>query len=440
MRKKSLLCALVFSSCVLCSLWCSRGWAQDETANEGERRPAFDFTLNLSVGLSSYEDSAGEQAVYQKYGVFPEFSYGRWGLGFDLSLELDGDFHLMDLDNDGHPDRWTTLHDYITRIHYVRYGKKGDPLYGRIGAFDSRTLGHGLVMERYSNTVFYPQVIQLGFDFNMDGELFSFPYVGFEAVADDVLDWDIVGVRLYARPLAGSAKPLLKRLEFGGTFVTDQDPQENPLDVPEDDSASEGVSEYGVDVELPLLEKDRTSLLAYADWAKIVDGGSGALLGSTLTYGWLALLGQLRFNGEGFAHAYFDSFYERDRGGKSASLAAYGEFYVGYLIGTEMSVLDTVTFSFRLTDGIGGPEMPRVIAAVDTGEKFSRKLGIAVSYDMRNIESFSDLFSEDDSLIRLTLGYKLGAAADIVFTFERAYSPYSLDPADRIYIDTRFSF
>jgi hypothetical protein len=59
---------------------------------------------------------------------------------------------------------------------------------------------------------------------------------------------------------------------------------------------------------------------------------------------------------------------------------------------------------------------------------------------MRDVETFSDLYSDENSLIRFTLGYRLGAAADIVFTFERAYSPYSLNPADRIYVDTRFSF
>jgi hypothetical protein len=425
-------------------MWCPGGFAQEEKTNEDEQRPRFDFTMNLSVGLSSYEDSAGVQRIYQKYGVFPEFGYGRWGLELDLSLELDGDFHLMDLNNDGDPDRWTTLHDYLTRIHYLRYGQKGDPLYGRIGAFDSYTLAHGLIMERFSDTVFYPQVIQLGLNFDMDGALFSFPYIGLEAVVDDVLDWDIVGVRFYAKPLAGAANPLLKRLEFGGTVVTDQDPQENPLDVPEDDPASEGVTEYGADVELPLLEKERTSLVAYADWAKIVDGGSGALIGSTFTHGWLALLGQLRFLGKDFTHAYFDSFYEVDRGepptGKFDSLAAYGEFYMGYLVGTEMSAQDAVTFSFMLSDGIGDPEGLRVIAAVGTGEKLSQKLDIALFYDMRDVETFSDLYSDENSLIRFTLGYRLGAAADIVFTFERAYSPYSLNPADRIYVDTRFSF
>jgi hypothetical protein len=440
MRKKSLLGLLVFSSCALWSPGGSGAFGQDQTAQEGEPRPKLGFTMNLSIGLSSYEDSTGTRLAYQNFGVFPEFTYGKWGLGLDLSLELDGDFRLRDLDNDGDPDRWTTLHDYLTRVHYLRYGQKGDPLYGKIGAFDSYTLGHGLIMDRFSNTLFRPQVIQLGLNLDVDGAGFSFPYIGFEAIADDVLDWDVIGVRLYARPLAGATNALLKRLEFGGTFVTDQDPQENPLNVPEDNPASESVSEYGLDAELPVLEKDRTSLVVYADWAKIVDGGSGALVGSTFTCRGIALLGQLRFFGREFAPAYFDSFYERERGGKRVTLAAYDEFTVGYLVGTEMSILDAVSFSFRWTDGIGDPEGPSVLAAVGTGENVFPKIDVELSYDKKDIENFSGFFSEENSLIKLTLGYKLGAAARIVFTFERVYSPYSLTPADRTYMETQFSF
>jgi hypothetical protein len=396
--------------------------------------------MNLSIGLSSYEDSTGTRLAYQNFGIFPEFSYGRWGLGLDLSLEFDGDFHLRDLDNDGVPDRWTSLHDYLTRIYFLRYGRKGDPLHGRIGAFDSITLGHGLVMDGYSNTLFRPQVIQLGLNLDVDGALFSFPYFGFEMVADDVLDWDVIGVRLYARPLARASNTLLKRLEFGGTFVTDQDPQENPLDVPEDNPASEGVSVYGVDVELPLLEKERTSLVAYADWAKIVDGGSGALVGSTFTYRRLTLLGQLRFFGKEFVPAYFDSFYERDRGGKYATLAAYDEFYAGYLVGTEMNILDAVSFSFTWDDGIGDPDGPHVLAAVGTRDNVFPRFDVALSYDKKDIKSFSDLISEENSLIRFTLGYRLGSSAKIILTIERAYSPFSLTPADRTYVETQFLF
>ena len=63
--------------------------------------------------------------------------------------------------------------------------------------------------------------------------------------------------------------------------MTDLDPQEVPTDSPEDNSASESVTEFGIDVEAPLLERQDMSVIAYADWAKISGKGSGSFIGST---------------------------------------------------------------------------------------------------------------------------------------------------------------
>ena len=434
MLKKSLLFFFIFS------LWSSRAFAQAETAPGGEKRPELGFTMNLSIGLSSYEDSTGTQLAFQKFGIFPELSYGKWGLGLDLSLEFDADFRLRDLDNDGHPDRWTTLHDYLTKVYYLRYGVKGDPLYGRIGTFDGYTLGHGLVMNDFSNTIFYPQVIQLGLNLGADGRLLGFPYVGFESVVDDVLDWDILGARLYAHPFAGSKNPIFKGFELGATFVTDADPLERPTDVPEDNPASDGVAEFGIDVEVPLLEKEGMSLVTYADWAKIVEKGSGAFVGGTFTYQWLVLSGQLRFFGRKFAPAYFDSFYERDRAGKYASLDAYTEFYMGYMIGTDLSPFKLLKFSFQWEDGFDDVAGPRVLTGIRTAEGALPKLVASLVYEKKDIDGIDDFFSEADSLLRLTAGYKISPVTKILFVYERTYSPYSLGPADRTFVDTQFSF
>ena len=276
-------------------------FAQENESTEKEK-PKLGFNMNLAIGLSSYEDSNKDQLAFQKFGIFPEFTYGKWGLGLDLTLELDGDFHLRDLDNDGKPDRWSTFWDYVQRIYYLRYGHKGDPLYGRIGAFSSYTLGHGLVMERFSNTLFYPQVIQLGLNLDIDGSLFDFPYIGMESVVDDILDWDIMGIRVYSRPFQGFTTPIVKDMKVGATIVTDLDNKEDPTeDPPGDNSASEsGITEYGLDIEAPLLERQDMSVIAYADWAKISGKGNGSWIGSTFTYKWISILGQLRFLGKQF--------------------------------------------------------------------------------------------------------------------------------------------
>jgi hypothetical protein len=432
-KKSSCLISLFFLlSCVVL-----RARAEDQVPVD---KPKFAFAMNLTIGLSSYEDIAHNQAAFQKLGILPELSYGRWGLGFDLSLEFDADFSLRDLDDDGKPDGWTTLHDYITKVDYLQYGEKGDPLYGRIGTFDGYTMGHGLVMNDFSNTIYYPQIIQLGLNLDVDGRLLSFPYVGFVSVVDDVLDWDILGARLYARPFYDSQNPIFKGFELGATFVTDTDTLELPTEVPEDNPASGRVAEFGIDVEVPLLEKEGMSLVAYADWAKIVERGSGGFVGGAFTYQWLTLSGQIRFLGEEFVPAYFDSFYEEDRAGKYASLDAYTDFYMGYMIGTELDLFKVLEFSFQWEHGLHDVEGPRVLTGIGTADGALPKFAASLVYEKKDIDGIDDFFSEGDSLLRLTAGYKISPVTKILFVYEMTYSPYTLDPAHRAFVDTQFSF
>ena len=40
---------------------------------------------------------------------------------------------------------------FTNTFHHIRYGKKGEDLYAKLGVLDSVTLGHGFIMRRYSN-------------------------------------------------------------------------------------------------------------------------------------------------------------------------------------------------------------------------------------------------------------------------------------------------
>lgn len=437
MLKKLAVILIVLVVCAP-SLYAQTSEESEDIPQETAEKPKLGFTMNFLIGLSSYENIYGEQVSFQKFSFFPEFSYGKWGLGLDFTFEFDGNWELRDLDDNGKADTWTE--DYHQKIYYIRYGYKGDPVYGRIGAFSSYTLGHGLIMEGYSNTLFYPQVVQLGLNLDIDGSAFNFPYVGLESVVDDVLDWDIMGMRVYIRPLTGLHSPILSKLEVGATVVTDNDPQEIPTDAPDDNPASESVTEFGLDVELPLLERQDMSLIAYADWAKISGKGSGSFIGSTYTYGWFKALAQLRFFGKQFVPNYFDAYYERDRATKYASLDAYDEFYVGYLIGTEIGIFNILNFYFSWSDGFNDPEGPRVQTGIGTAENAIRMIDASLMYDKKDIDSLEDFFSEEDSLLQLEIVYKVTRGAAIAFIYQRTYSAYSGDVTGRTLVETRFSF
>jgi hypothetical protein len=433
MWKKGFVIVFIFVFCV------GVVYAQSEQ-REAQDKPRLGFGMDFSLGLSSYEDRDGDQVSFQKFAFFPMFTYGKWGLVLDFTFEFDGDFGLRDLDKDGKADRWTTFSDYVYKIHYLRYGLKTDPVYGLVGQFKSYTLGHGLIMEGFTNTLFYPQVIKLGLNFDFDGRALNFPYFGVQAVVDDVLDWDIIGLRAYLRPLNSVQQPLLKEFTVGATVITDLDPQDDPAEHPGDSSSSESVTEFGIDAEMPLLLREDMSLIAYADWAVIFDKGSGAFLGTTYTYDWLKLMGQLRFFGKQFVAHYFDPFYEIERAVKFNGLDAFDEFYVGYLLGTELGLFNIFNFSFFWTDGFTDVEGPRIQTGIGTLSGTIPKFDIAVSYDKKDIDSFSDFFDEEQSLLAVSLAYHVSPSASIVFLMERAYSPYSGGVANRTFVETRFSF
>jgi hypothetical protein len=322
----------------------------------------------------------------------------------------------------------------------VRYGFRGEPVYGRIGSITDYTFGHGLIMDGYNNTLYYPVVIQPGLDLEVDGTAVDFPFVGVQTLVSDVLDWDIMGMRLYVRPLANVKTPLVSAFTAGATVVTDRDPQESPLEYTEDNPASESVTEFGLDAQMPLMARQDSSLVAYADWAKISGKGSGGLIGSRYTYRWLQLIAQLGFYGKQFAPSYFDAFYERDRATEYASLDEYDEFSLGYLAGTRMDIMGVVFFYFTVEGGFTGPLRPRVQTGVGTAENALPKLSVSLMYDKKNIDSIEEFFSEEDSLMQLEVTYRASPGAAISFIYGRTYSVFTPDVTAQTLVETRFSF
>ncbi len=93
--------------------------------------------------------------IYQQFGLRPDIPFGKFGVGLDLTFRFDEDGNFKD-------DEWDEGRDYIDKLYYLRYGLPGDPFYLRVGALDNVTLGYGLIMRRYANTIQYPEVKRIG--------------------------------------------------------------------------------------------------------------------------------------------------------------------------------------------------------------------------------------------------------------------------------------
>ena len=246
--------------------------------------PTFGFGMNLGLGVQTFNEPG--PVTYQSLSLFPDFSYGKLGIG--LALTLNYNFNgsgssIYIRQADWVPSGFQSfLQIYLAKINYIRWGVKGDPLYVKLGSLDDVTIGDGFIMGDYTNMYFLPQDRHFGLEADVDGNLFSFPFVGVETFAGNLALMDVLGGRVFVRPLASTDIPLLKDMQVGGTLVADTASQPAPVDhrtcrrwlrrAP--------VYVYGGDIRVPLFSvKDTASMIAFTDVATYrllsAVGGSG---------------------------------------------------------------------------------------------------------------------------------------------------------------------
>ncbi len=289
---------------------------------------------NGSIGLVIVDGK-----VYQQFGLRPDIPFGKWGVGLDLTLRFNENGGFKD-------DEWDEPADAIEKVYYVRYGQSGDPVYVRAGALDNVTLGYGIIMKRYSNTIQYPEIKRLGLyteggrgRFGWQAMLNSFREIYRPGLIAGRLNFDtkwedvIVGVTAafdgnqyaalsdrdddgvpdgldYFPGLNDFARrkellTLLEREEIDSLIAWGYIP--NIRRSPKDYSDStEAVLIYGADAAIPILKKQPVSLHLYGQVAGIADFGWGwAFPGLRGVYGPV----ELGFEYRQFEREFFSEFY-----------------------------------------------------------------------------------------------------------------------------------
>jgi hypothetical protein len=401
----------------------------------------FHFGLNLGIGADTfYIASLADNVTYQYLTLSPDVAFGKWGIGLELTLHYtftdQPGVDPVRTEGDWIPDPaldQNYLDVYLPKIKYIRYGFKGDPLYAKLGSIEDGTLGNGFIMNNYDNTLFLPEQRIFGLAFDLDGALFHFPYLGLETFVGNVAHFDVIGARLYARPLAGTQIALLKDLQVGATFATDTDPGLHLDTHPNLDS----VYLYGADLRQPLLNSRAISLAAFTDVAVLgnqnsVGGmvGFGGRLAGVILYG-----AQVRILGENFVPVYFDSTYDLFRGDKYlvASGAVSVPAYTGWLASLGFSLFgDLLVFNasldgpFQQTGTGNYLDWPHFYAQFLVGKGLIPNVSLELSYDKRNLAAkdgfFRDLFSFADAVIRGRLNYSIGAAV-LSLVYDIRYDP-----------------
>jgi hypothetical protein len=406
----------------------------------------------LLTGASIAPSTSPSPETWTRFGFQPDLSFGKIGVGFDLT------FHFMlyktqDAAITLYPGDWVPNYQgngksifdvYLPKIMYVRYGLKGeDPLFAKLGSINDLSLGNGFIMSEYSNMLFMPQQRIFGLDLGIDGALFNFPYVGFEALTGNLARFDVVGGRLFARPLVGTSIPILKNMQVGASVVADTKPY---LYTPTPDAAKP-IAAFGADIVVPILGGKLFPLAAFTDLALDPNqtagwmvGFGGRLLG-IFTYG-----AQVRLLQNGFIPSYFDANYDVFRAKKYdyMQLTPPSGSYAGWYatLGTSL-FSDILVFKATMDGPFKGTgvaplssnpsqtDYPHLRGVLAVNEIPKIPFYLDAFYDKYYIGAvsgfFKDLVDPADAVVGLNLNYKTGAS---VLTL--AYNA-KWDPAAKVF-------
>ena len=183
----------------------------------------------------------------------PDIPLGKFNIGLDVvvlynpnATDTSTQFLAEDAESWDSPSTWLRL------IRYVSYAQPYDPFYFRLGELDYLTIGHGSIMSGYSN------YDRRGLRVNLKK---SNNRYGAETMLNDLGHPIIFGGRLFYRPfLRPENNNLITRLELGGTYLTDIDPD------PQEDGEAP-LTALGVDAGFPIVERSTFRLDLYNDFA-----------------------------------------------------------------------------------------------------------------------------------------------------------------------------
>ena len=324
--------------------------------------------MGMEMGSVTINDTSYSKVVLQ-----PEVRIGRLKLGFYLPViytddlfdpsswyqpggNNEWDFGARYWGSDTYAAIMDTAADIILKVKYLEYGQPlEDPFFVKVGNLHDLTIGHGLIMRDYRNDTDFPAIRRIGVNTGFD-----FGGVGFEALANDLPAAELVGARVYFRPIKKFA------LAIGLSGVADLAAAKDLAGT----AYAAAVDNFmfvspGLDLDLPIVKSNEIlSVRAFADAALTVPyvktsfaspngtvnaglrtdlilnggaprnwGAAAGLMGNVLFVDWRM---EYRYFTGIFKPSFYDSTYERSR-------STYVMDYIGYLDGsTDISTAPTV--------------------------------------------------------------------------------------------------
>jgi len=396
------------------------------------------FNMNGSIGAVALTRD-GVTKVYYEFSMFPEIKIGKLGIGLELVVHFDENNEIL-------KDEWR-LKEYPSKIDYIRWGQKHvDPFYILLGRFRRPvTIGHGLIVNSYSNMAQYPNIRKIGLEFDLDRKKW-----GLEGMTGDITLPEVIAARFYFRPLLFTGIPLIRNLKLGALAGSDTDPDSA------NDTKDDEVTVIGADAELPLLNFRFLSATVFADIAKmqfgnayltfpstspfhIEDGGIGKSAGLCGKIGFLSYRGEYRIVENNFMPGYFDGHYDLDRWkwySTENSTMTKAEYYlrgktkepvkVGPYVEAWFSFFNLLDFrasyeNYNLNKN--DPYYPHLIASASLAKlPWLSQYSFEADYDKRGARTWNDIKQVDQNAILTTkFGYSVAPNVTMFVVIRRSY-------------------
>ena len=283
------------------------------------------FQKGFSVGGALFPAYLGKSLLLEidLYGS-AEFGMLGFGVGLPVRFILDNKDDIETTGGVFPKEDWDDARDWVSILTYFHYGHSGDMFYFYFGEQRNRYVGNGSIVGAYFGDLrlYHPQR-GVNLEVNTD-------YAGLDFFMDDVTPPNVVGGRVYLKPLSFFDKENYgNNLEIGASYFADVFAPENIVGkivekkdglYYDRDIYKSNVQIFGFDISFRLLAMKYYQLSFYTDVNTIVNSGTGMHFGAKHK---LSLPGskdiQILSRWEGramqpdYIPSYFDTFYDIER-------------------------------------------------------------------------------------------------------------------------------
>ena len=278
------------------------------------------FKRGISFGGALYPTYQSKSLLLELdiYGSF-EFSMLGFGLGLPIRFILKNDDDIPTTAKIFPKDDWDDARDWVSILNYFHYGHSGDMFYFYFGEQRNRYVGNGSIVGAYYGDLrlYHPQR-GVNLEVNTD-------YAGLDFFMDDVTPPNVIGGRVYIKPISFFSKENYgNNLEIGASYFADIFAPEMITGKSYNGYGREITDSnfqiFGFDLSFRLLAMKYYQLTLYTDMNKIVDAGFGMHFGAKhklMFPGRMAMQILSRWEARAmepdYIPSYFNTFYDIER-------------------------------------------------------------------------------------------------------------------------------